>query len=51
MYYGGTVIEVALAVIIMAQWYAATGRALARERRTARRSAPDAPVTASRPVA
>jgi putative membrane protein len=51
MYYGGTVIEVALAVIIMAQWYAATGRALARERRTARRCAPDAPVTASRPVA
>jgi hypothetical protein len=29
MYYGGTVIDMALAVVIMAQWYAATGRALA----------------------
>jgi hypothetical protein len=35
MYYGGTVIDVALAVIMMAQWYAATGRTLARERRRA----------------
>jgi putative membrane protein len=34
MYYGGTVIDVALAVVIMAQWYTVTGRALARERRT-----------------
>jgi hypothetical protein len=31
MYYGGTVIDMALAVVIMTQWYAATGRALARE--------------------
>jgi hypothetical protein len=46
MYYGGTVIDVALAVIIMAQWYAATGRALARQRP----AAPDAPVIASRPA-
>lgn len=38
MYYGGTVIDVALAVIMMAQWYAATGRTLARERRRARLS-------------
>ena len=50
MYYGGTVIDVALAVVIMAQWYAATGRALARERRTARAAAPDAPTTASGPA-
>ena len=50
MYYGGTVIDVALAVVIMAQWYAATGRALARERRTARAAAPDAPATASGPA-
>jgi len=33
MYYGGTVIDVALAAIVMAQWYAATGRSLARARR------------------
>jgi putative membrane protein len=33
MYYGGTVIDVALAVIVMAQWYTATGRSLARARR------------------
>jgi putative membrane protein len=33
MYYGGTVIEVALAAVVMAQWYLASGRALARTRR------------------
>jgi putative membrane protein len=33
MYYGGTAIDVALAVIVMTQWYLATGRALARTRR------------------
>ncbi|MBV9855032.1 MAG: cytochrome c oxidase assembly protein [Streptosporangiaceae bacterium] len=33
MYYGGTAIDVALAVIVMTQWYLATGRALARSRR------------------
>jgi putative membrane protein len=33
MYYGGTVIDVALAVIVMAQWYAATGRSIARAAR------------------
>jgi putative membrane protein len=33
MYYGGTVIEVALAAIVMAQWYLISGRALARTRR------------------
>jgi putative membrane protein len=37
MYYGGTAIDVALAVILMTQWYLAAGRALARDRR---RSAP-----------
>jgi cytochrome c oxidase assembly factor CtaG len=35
MYYGGTVIEVALATVVMAQWYLVSGRALAR---TGRRS-------------
>ena len=30
MYYGGTAIDVALAVIVMTQWYLVTGRALAR---------------------
>jgi hypothetical protein len=35
MYYGGTVIGLALAIIVMTQWYQLTGRALAR---TARRS-------------
>ena len=34
MYYGGTVIDLALAIVLMAQWYQASGRALAR---TARR--------------
>jgi putative membrane protein len=29
MYYGGTVVEVALAAVVMAQWYLASGRALA----------------------
>ena len=33
MYYGGTVIEMAVAVIVMAQWYLVSGRALARTRR------------------
>jgi putative membrane protein len=33
MYYGGTVIEVALAAVVMAQWYLISGRALARTRR------------------
>ncbi len=33
MYYGGTVVDVALAAIVMAQWYTATGRSLARARR------------------
>jgi putative membrane protein len=33
MYFGGTVVDVALAVVVMAPWYRATGRALAREQR------------------
>jgi putative membrane protein len=37
MYYGGTIIDLALAIIVMTQWYQATGRELAR---AARRSAP-----------
>jgi putative membrane protein len=38
MYYGGTVIGLALAIVLMAQWYQASGRALAR---TARRGMPE----------
>jgi putative membrane protein len=33
MYYGGTTIDLALAVIVMTHWYQATGRELARTRR------------------
>jgi putative membrane protein len=33
MYSGGTAVDVALAVIIMTQWYQSTGRALLREQR------------------
>lgn len=33
MYYGGSVIEVALAAVVTAQWYLVSGRALARARR------------------
>lgn len=33
MYYGGTVIDVALAIVMMTQWYLASGRVLARDRR------------------
>jgi hypothetical protein len=36
MYYGGTIIDLTLAIILMTQWYQATGRELAR---AARRSA------------
>jgi putative membrane protein len=35
MYYGGTVIDLALAVALMAQWWRASGRVLAHERRRA----------------
>ncbi|PJE98023.1 cytochrome c oxidase assembly protein [Streptomyces carminius] len=40
MYYGGDLVEVALAAVLAVQWYAATGRALARGRRAVRGSAP-----------
>jgi putative membrane protein len=33
MYYGGTLVDVALAVILMTRWYQSTGRALRREQR------------------
>jgi putative membrane protein len=36
MYYGGTVIDIALAIVLMAQWYQASGRALARSARQMR---------------
>jgi putative membrane protein len=35
MYYGGDVVEIALAVVIAVTWYSASGRALARARRHA----------------
>jgi putative membrane protein len=45
MYYGGTIIDIALAVILMAQWYQTTGRDLTRAARRiqAQRPAPDPP--------
>lgn len=36
MYYGGTLVNVALAVMLMTQWYQSTGRALHREQRGCR---------------
>ena len=36
MYYGGDLLETSLALVIALQWYADTGRALARERRRTR---------------
>ena len=33
MYYGGTLADVALAVVLMTQWYQSTGRAWRREQR------------------
>jgi len=44
MYYGGTVIEVALAAFVMAQWYLASGRALARTRRRSQSAGPQLPI-------
>jgi putative membrane protein len=38
MYYGGTLVDVALAVAVMAGWYAAGGRELARALRRAERN-------------
>lgn len=35
MYYGGTIIGIALAIVVMAQWYRSTGRVLARATRRA----------------
>jgi putative membrane protein len=46
MYYGGDVVEIALAVVIAVAWYSASGRALARVRRhAARRGGGGAPAT------
>ena len=45
MYYGGTVIEVALAAIVMAQWYLISGRALARTRRRSQSAGLRLPIT------
>ena len=44
MYYGGTVIEVALAAVVMAQWYLASGRAVARTRRRSQSLGPQLPI-------
>jgi putative membrane protein len=44
MYYGGTVIEVALAAIVMTQWYLASGRALTRTRRRSQSAGPRLPI-------
>ena len=50
MYYGGTVIEVALAAVVMAQWYLASGRALARTRRRSRSAGPAAANRTTQPA-
>jgi len=44
MYYGGTVIEVGLAAIVMAQWYLVSGRALVRTRRRSQSAGPQPPI-------
>ena len=44
MYYGGAVIEVALAAVVMAQWYLVSGRALARTRRRSQSAGPQLPI-------
>jgi putative membrane protein len=50
MYYGGTIIDLALAIIVTTQWYQATGRELARTaRRPAIRHHPATHVGAKRP--
>lgn len=45
MYYGGTIIDIAFAVVLMAQWYQSGGRALARtaRRKAATQVVPDEP--------
>ena len=44
MYYGGTIIEVALAAVVMTQWYLASGRALAWTRRRSQSAGPQLPI-------
>jgi putative membrane protein len=46
MYYGGTLADVALAVVMMAQWYQVTGRALRRDQRRGVRQEACRPVPA-----
>jgi putative membrane protein len=36
MYYGGTVVDIALAAVLLTQWWRASGRALARDQRRSR---------------
>jgi len=40
MYYGGTVVEVTLAAVVMAQWYQISGRPLTRTRRRSQSAGP-----------
>ncbi|PJM99081.1 hypothetical protein CG740_32650 [Streptomyces sp. CB01201] len=42
MYYGGDLVEIALAAVVGLRWYAASGRRLARERRRGARAEPPA---------
>jgi hypothetical protein len=44
MYYGGTVVEVTLAAVVMAQWYQISGRALTRTRRRSQSAGPQLPI-------
>jgi putative membrane protein len=48
MYYGGDLVEVALAVVLAGSWYAATGRAWARRHRTGPRAGRGTAVAARR---
>ena len=50
MYYGGTVIEVALAAVVMAQWHLVSSRALARTRRRSQSLGPQLPIAQPQPA-
>ena len=50
MYYGGTVIEVALAAVVMAQWHLVSGPALARTRRRSQSLGPQLPIAQPQPA-
>jgi Predicted membrane protein (DUF2243) len=44
MYYGGTVVEVTLAAVVIAQWYQISGRPLTRTRRRSQSVGPQLPI-------